>query len=232
MARKQARDVRGETMAVPTPDGQDTIHVQLPPRVDYSYPHKDDDGNVPEFVNFSPQVQQVKIPYHDHLHVVPPMGILRGSQWRNLTKPNRNTWGDHPKFVERVPAPQTAGKDEKLHDPDDPEDMWSPAKGSNHDRKYLLTVEQVVGEINKLSNPARIEQLTRHGVIMDTEDLTRLGYRRQHQGPIDYQNTQSVCARPRLMEDRQVVMAKAQERLDWIKEETRKAKEAQGIFED
>jgi len=237
---REVEGIEGELLTIPQRDGT-TMQVHMQPNVDYSRPHTDDDRIIPEFVNISDKVQGCRMIGLDMLYVVPPLGILRGAQWRHLSKPNRKTWGNNPRFLERIKEKQTAGKDEVLYDPTDPTSAWSPARGCDFDRKYLLTEEQVIREINGegtkekpgMSNISRIKLLTHHAIIKDTEDVTTLGYRiKVHQGPIDYENTSVVCARPRDREDRMKINDVAMRRMDWLEEQARSAREAQGIFEE
>lgn len=119
---------------------------------DYSIPQIDaETGIVPEFVNVSNRLQIITVPYSPgHAIRVPPMGILRGAQWRDpYTKPNP-AWGKSIPFVERV------------------------VEGGKHDPKYVLSVEQAQAMIKALNNPKRIRSLVNNMVIDSSDESRRL----------------------------------------------------------
>ena len=144
MARKLMKK-----MVVTDEDGQ---HVEVPvgQTMDFSTPHADKDGKVPEFVNISRQIQQVCVPNNpDGTIVVPVYGILKGAQWRDKSvASNKRPWGDHPPFLER----ERNGNDE-------------------YDLKYLLSEGQMVHEINQLTNKKKIKKLIDCAIIDQPDDF-------------------------------------------------------------
>ena len=121
--------------------------VKIPAPTPLTEPQKDDDlGYVPEFVNISGKVQQIAVPGDsDATKKILRYGILRGAQWRMLADPKVRVWGKHPPFVERV------------------------AKDGKFDEKYLLTEEQMVREIEALTDRRRIQDLIDNARIADPE---------------------------------------------------------------
>jgi len=190
--------------------------IELGDPVNFSEPLKDDDlGVVPEYVNVTMKVQLVTVPHDPNATIsVPPMGILRGAQWRSLSEPAPG-WGRTPPFLER-----------KLR------------SDGSYDPKYLLTEEQALAEINGvpgvkpgLSNRQRIQMLVQNGVIVETDEVTRLGYRSSFMGPSTYRNTDAVDARRRAPDDRPRVTGAAMERIFALQEAERRRQEETGMLE-
>lgn len=132
------------------------------PNKDFSVPQPDDDGVIPEFVNISNKRQNLTVPNNPSQTIsVPPMGILRGAQWRDPYTQNSDAWGRHPYFVERVREVTKPTKD-------------NPA---GYDRKYVLTEEQMVAEINFLGireeNKKRIRFIVDNAILNYDEESGR-----------------------------------------------------------
>lgn len=112
----ETTDVEGNTVRVP---------IQHP---DLKTAQPDSDGVVPEFVNISGKRQIVTVPWQPADSIrVPPMGVLKGAQWRSLSEP-APAWGHTPAFMER----------EK--------------RNGKYDEQYLLTEDQLMGIIPRLKN--------------------------------------------------------------------------------
>ena len=74
-------------------------------RGNYAVPHKDVEGNIPEFVNISGVRQQMVLPNDPNGTLkLEPWGILKGEQWRSFSEP-APAWGDTPKFMARKRRP-------------------------------------------------------------------------------------------------------------------------------
>ena len=189
--------------------------------IDLRVPMKDDRTDVvPEFVTVSNKTQVHPIPNDPgEPIVVPMMGVLKGAQWRMLSE-KKGGWGKTPPYMERVQGKYVTVVDkEKVGVPFDP--------------KYLLTEEQMLEQIEKLSNRGRIHVLTQNSVFIDPppDQVTRLGYREVHMGPVMYQNTDMVDARPRRPDDRGDVMTATLNRTYALEQAERKYKESMGVAE-
>ena len=154
-----------QRVEVETKDGK-VQSLEMAHRVDYSIPMEDaTSGKVPEFVNVSSKIQIVTVPNNPNAAIkVRIFGILKGAQWSNQFRAEKKgSFGMHPPFM-----PRQLGKD------------------GEYDRKYLLTEEQMLKEIEDLSsikpdgdNPIdqeiadrkvfRIEKLLAHAIITDDE---------------------------------------------------------------
>jgi hypothetical protein len=212
MARKRKTEVvsRASPRAVTVRDKDgELVRVEMPEAVDLRVPQKDDKtGVATEFVNITRRVQLVPVPDQPgETFMIPPMGVLKGAQWKHLAAPAPKAWGGTPYFMERV------------------------LKGKKYDPKYLLTEEQMLDQINRLGNKERIRILVQNAVINeelvdDYAAVTRLGYREAHQGPIMYVNLASVDARPRQPDDRKEVTGAAMQRTYFLEDQERRAQEA------
>jgi len=128
-------------------DGE-PVEIPLGSVVDYAEPIKDDKlGVVPEFVNISSKIQLLCVPHNtDGTLIVSKYGIVRGTQWRMFSLPNKKVWGDFPPFIER----------ELL-------------KNNKYDEKYLLSEEQMLEELDRLVRIKAIRELLKSAVITQPE---------------------------------------------------------------
>lgn len=130
------------------------VEVPMGEVVDFGEPQADEEtGRVPEFVNISSKVQLLCVP-NDEMNTitVPRYGILKGAQWRHMSKRNDRVWGPFPFFVERV------------------------ATESGYDSKYLLTERQMIDEIERLAKRKRIRELMENSVIKGDDTYTPKGF--------------------------------------------------------
>lgn len=86
----EMRDVDGNMVRIPRASNPDK-----------RMPEKDDDGEIPMFVNITDKNQNLTIQNQpDDTIRVMPMGVVAGAQHRRYTKPNK-AWGLTPPFMER-----------------------------------------------------------------------------------------------------------------------------------
>jgi len=98
-------------------------------RGNYAVPHKDLEGNIPEFVNISGVRQQMVLPNDPNGTLkIEPWGILKGEQWRSFSEP-APAWGDTPKFMARKRRPD-----------------------GTFDPTYLLETQAIVAEVARIKN--------------------------------------------------------------------------------
>jgi hypothetical protein len=114
---------------------------------DFGKPQADPGGGVPEFANVTPKKQLITVPNKPGGTIrVSRFGILYGAQWREVYATAGKKWGPRTPFIERE-----RGKDGKF------------------DPKYLLTAEQMVGELRALDtkpgNLARVRALVDNAVF-------------------------------------------------------------------
>ena len=110
----ETRDIEGNLVRIPFPIDPDK-------RV----PEKDDDGEIPMFVNVTNLNQNITIPWQPNDTIrITPMGVVSGAQFRKYTKPNK-AWGVTPPFMERE---RIAGK---------------------FDSSYLLSETQMIDLVDK-----------------------------------------------------------------------------------
>jgi len=190
-------------------DEGEPVQIDVPDVINLREPQKDDrTGVVPEFVNVSNKVQIIPIPDDPgEPFTVPMMGVLRGAQWRMLAE-QQPAWGRTAPFVERVL------RDDKTFDP-----------------VYLLTEEQMIGLVGRLGKQKRIQVMTENSKIVESDQVTRLGYRDVHMGPIAYRNSDSVDARPRSADDRKNIMSAVMQRVFAIQKAEEARKKEQGVLE-
>jgi hypothetical protein len=146
MARKKLGE--GKELVVETDEGT-PLRVTLPEDpVDHTIPQADADGGIPEFVNISSKIHLLTVPRNpDGTMAVQRFGIVRGAQWRSLTKKlKRRLWNENPWFVER-----------------------ERGKNGEFDGKYLLTEEQMIDEINKIIRMKRLDELIKNAVLTEKE---------------------------------------------------------------
>jgi|GEM_PF-6135597 len=214
-----AKRRRSHNKMVITREDGEPVQIELGEALDLTVPQVDDSlGFVPEFVNVDKKVQIVPIPDQPGVTFeVPPMGILRGAQWRHLAS-HQPAWGRTAPFVERTPGDYVSevdGKKSKVP----------------YDPKYLLTAEQMIDHVTRLGNRNRIRMMVQNAVYVETDQVTRLGYRRNHAGPVTYRNSDAVDARPRAKDDREKVTSAAMDRVFYLEDEERKRKEERGLLE-
>lgn len=86
----ETRDVDGNVVRIPFPTNPDK-----------RFPEKDDDGNIPMFVNITDKNINLTIPSQpDDTIRLAPMGVVPGAQFRKYTKENK-AWGVTPPLMER-----------------------------------------------------------------------------------------------------------------------------------
>lgn len=142
MAREKIR----ATVPMRNADGEMVNHV-VGDVVDHKEPWIDEDLQlIPEFVNVSGKVQYVTVPFNpDGTIEVYHFQVLRGAQWRYLSRPNK-AWGEHPFFMERT------------------------SKNGKYDDKYLLTQDQAIKEIHELFRKKRVDRLLNNMIISGPDE--------------------------------------------------------------
>lgn len=148
MPRKK---VGGRKIVTEDSDGN-PVEMTIGSFVDLTVPQADDEmGVVPEYVNVSAKIQLITVPNQpDATLTVPKFGILRGAQWRNLSVQNRR-W-QHPPFMER----ELNGN-------------------GKFDKKYVLTEDQMIGELGALIRRKAVTELLNHSVMLGVEPDVPVG---------------------------------------------------------
>jgi len=114
---------------------------------DFKEPMANDAGVIPQYVNVSTKIQYLSVPNDPNTIEVDRFGILRGEQWRYIVF--AKSWGGNSPFVERK---HVNGK---------------------FDEKYLLTEEQMIKEIGRITRRKGVRELIDNAVIVGETERGR-----------------------------------------------------------